>query len=475
MLEEADTQGLKVVQKFTSDHANIFESHDGKYELRQAGVALEEIALITQRSQQFDTYIRGVATGVMAVCEDKSFLANLGEEYDKSDGLVPLTKLMRRIQELVSSYVVVEQSFLLQSMALAIHETDSLDVSDPEQLTTTMVDDVFYILQASMMRAVTTCDVNAVCALVNHVSGALGNELKDGLQALFQESKRLYGPFVSHFKNIEPPANGEHPLMPMFVDPEGKVRNPLTCAHSWPHCLNNLNQCCEYLDKLKDSAQEAFDEYFQDTEENKDKRTMFQHCLVGLDGTKSEFQSMHTAHCKIGLQLLKVHLSPMLVPLDSLDYDISEAQYADYQANDPFVKNFIATSEAINRHLSLVLNKNSAEEIMQHMVDQSCRRIENAVLGGTKRFSLFGALQFDTDVRALCSFFTNLSERALRHKFARLFEMSSLLNLESLAELQEIYGEMKTWRLNSDEIRKVLSLRVDFDLAEAERDMLLPF
>merc|ERR550537_336825 len=125
----------------------------------------------------------------------------------------------------------------------------------------------------------------------------------------------------------------------------------------------------------------------------------------------------------------------------------------------------------IHQHLGSVLNKTSVEEIMQHMVDQTCRRIENSVF--TKRFSLFGALQFDTDVRALCSFFTNLSERALRHKFARLFEMSSLLNLESLAELQEFYGEMKNWRLQPEEIRKVLGLRVDFDLAEAERDMLL--
>lgn len=72
-------------------------------------------------------------------------------------------------------------------------------------------------------------------------------------------------------------------------------------------------------------------------------------------------------------------------------------------------------------------------------------------------------------------FFTNLSERALRHKFARLFEMSSLLNLETLSELQEFYSEMKSWRLTPDEIRKVLALRVDFDVAEADRDMLLPF
>lgn len=130
---------------------------------------------------------------------------------------------------------------------------------------------------------------------------------------------------------------------------------------------------------------------------------MFQHCLVGLDATKNEFEALHTASCKVGLQMLKVHLSPMLLPLDALDYEISEQQYADFQVNDPFVKAFVSQAEVIHRHLSSVLNRTSVDEIMQHMVDQTCRRIENSVF--TKKFSLFGALQFDTDVRALCSFF----------------------------------------------------------------------
>jgi len=107
---------------------------------------------------------------------------------------------------------------------------------------------------------------------------------------------------------------------------------------------------------------------------------------------------------------------------------------------------------------------------MQHMAEQTCRRIEKAVF--TKKFTLFGALQFDSDVRALCSFFTNLSQQALRQKFTKLLEMSNLLNLEGAAELREFYSEMKT-KLEPDEIRKLLALRVDFDLAQADLEMLM--
>merc|ERR1712060_911780 len=145
----------------------------------------------------------------------------------------------------------------------------------------------------------------------------------------------------------------------------------------------------------------------------------------------------------------------MLDPLQYLDYNINEMQYADFQVNDPFAKAFNTQADMIYQHVKRVLNPASCEEIMQQMAEQTCKRIEAAAL--KKKFSLFGALQFDSDVRALCSFFTNVSEQALRHKFARLFEMSSLENIE---ELHELYGEAKSWRLESEEIRKLISSRV---------------
>ena len=47
----------------------------------------------------------------------------------------------------------VEQNFLVQSVKKAAQETDSLDADDPEDLTTTMVDDAFYVLQESLLRS----------------------------------------------------------------------------------------------------------------------------------------------------------------------------------------------------------------------------------------------------------------------------------------------------------------------------------
>merc|ERR1719195_545813 len=436
-------------------------------------MVLNEVALITQRAQLFHTYIHGIGSGVVEMIEDKrSFISSLPDGYGEEEGLAKLSQLTLSVQELVAKYVCAEQTYLLQSVEQAIRETDSLDETDDEALTTTVVDEAFFILRQSMHRSITTCDINAVCAVVNHVSAAVSGELKTALLSNLTESRRFYGNWVTTPKNVQPPAKGEHPLASLFLDADGNLYNPLTAAVSWPHSLNNLQEAVCFLDKLKDDTQELFDRFFPPDGPDKDKREMFKHCVAGLDAAKVELESLHLGQCKEGLNMLKVHLSPMLLPLNTLDYNIDEAQYADYQVNDPFAKTFNGMASVIHQHIKAVLNPVSCDKIMQQMAEQTCRRIEKA--GLSKRFSLFGALQFESDVRALCSFFTSVSEQVLRHKFARLFEMSSLLNLESVDELRELYGETRSWRLVPDEMRQLLTSRVDFKVTDMELDMLIP-
>lgn len=473
LLDESDVQGMRVVDRFAQDHIHIFALQNS-CDMKQIGMVLEETALITQRTQQFSAYIRGVSESVVEIVPDKeAFIKSLPAGHSEIDGL-PEAKLMERVQSLVSSYVEVENHFLVNSVGKAISETDTLYADDPDQFTTTVIDESFFVLQQSMFRAITTCDINAVCAVVNHVNGAISGEIRTALAANLTESKRLYGNWVANVKHLSPPVNGEHPLHTMFLDAEGRLRNPLTSASSWPHSLNNLQECVGYMDKLKESTEEAFDEYFPSEGPDKDKRVMFQQLLEAFDATKAELESLHTTSCKDVIAMIKCHLSPMLQPLSSLDYEINEAQYQDFQVNDPFAREFNSKAEMINQHLRSVLNPISCEEIMQQLAEQTCRRIESSALNKNKKFSIFGALQFESDVRALCSFFTSVSEHALRHKFARLFEMSSILNLESTEELRDLCNEMRTWRLTSEEMQKLLISRTDFDATEAEIKMLLP-
>jgi hypothetical protein len=75
---------------------------------------------------------------------------------------------------------------------------------------------------------------------------------------------------------------------------------------------------------------------------------------------------------------------------------------------------------------------------------------------------LAGGLQFDKEVRALCSYLTSLTAWTIRDKFARLIQVANLLNLETLQEVGDFYRgshflltqrnavTVRIWRLRID-------------------------
>lgn len=86
-----------------------------------------------------------------------------------------------------------------------------------------------------------------------------------------------------------------------------------------------------------------------------------------------------------------------------------------------------------------------------------------------KRFNMLGGLQLDRDVRALVSTLADVTQRSVRDKFARLSQIATILSLESVDELRELWGADSaasvTWRLTETQVREVLSQRFDFDQA----------
>merc|ERR1712232_750042 len=223
----------------------------------------------------------------------------------------------------------------------------------------------------------------------------------------------------------------------------------------------------------KEAAEKEFNEYFPEEVIEESRRVMFQHCVNALDATKGELESLHAAQCREALQLLEVKLGPSLQPFGLVSYEIDDHQYEDFQINDPFASAFSTSAQLVHEHLQSVLNPTSCEEIMLHMAEQTCTRIERAAF--RKTYSLNGGMQFENDVRVLCQFFTGASEQALRHKFARLFEMASLLSLESMEEFRELYSDATSWRLTGEEIRKLTAARVDLRATETDfQGLMLP-
>lgn len=92
------------------------------------------------------------------------------------------------------------------------------------------------------------------------------------------------------------------------------------------------------------------------------------------------------------------------------------------------------------------------------------QRLEQDIL--KKKFNQLGGLQLDKELRVLQNHFSTISQKTVRDKFARLTQMAALLYLEKVREAEEFWGQNSTymtWRLTPGEVRRVLSLRIDFN------------
>lgn len=59
-----------------------------------------------------------------------------------------------------------------------------------------------------------------------------------------------------------------------------------------------------------------------------------------------------------------------------------------------------------------------------------------------------------------------VTQRTVRDKFAVLSQMGTLLSMESVSEVMDIWGSNATWRLTDAQVKEILGQRADFDPLE---------
>ncbi|CBZ54493.1 conserved hypothetical protein [Neospora caninum Liverpool] len=132
---------------------------------------------------------------------------------------------------------------------------------DDECFYSTVVDDVFFILNKSVLRAIGSLDVLAVCAVVNNVCSVLSSEVKAKLRGNLEESKTYYANYI----RLEPHAlrySLAESLREVFERQEGPPPESLSSSYSWPHSVNNVSLAVTTLKKFKDRVARDFTETF---------------------------------------------------------------------------------------------------------------------------------------------------------------------------------------------------------------------
>lgn len=141
---------------------------------REVELCLEEILALTQLGEDYTEFMVNKIRGLRDVKSE------LGPQTMKAFRNGSFNKME---QDLTGFYVIFEEFFMVENVRKAIR----IDEPVPDGLTTSMVDDVFFVLQSCCRRAASTASINSVLAVLGGATSLLSNEYQEALQWRMRE------------------------------------------------------------------------------------------------------------------------------------------------------------------------------------------------------------------------------------------------------------------------------------------------
>uniref|UniRef100_A0A663MNU0 Conserved oligomeric Golgi complex subunit 4 n=1 Tax=Athene cunicularia TaxID=194338 RepID=A0A663MNU0_ATHCN len=453
---ECDRQVEKVVDKFIKerDYHRQFQQVQNsmmrsasaeKIEPRELDPILTEVTLMNARSE---LYLRFIKRRIISDFEVGDSMASeeVKQEHQKYlDKLLNNCLLSRTMQELIGYYITMEEYFMRETVNKAV----AMDSYEKGQLTSSMVDDVFYIVKKCIGRALSSSSIDCLCAMINHSTTELESDFRE---VLYNKLKQGF------------PAT-------TFQDFQRGVTSAVNIMHS------SLQQG-KFDTKGIESTDEAKQSFLSDCSKLLSQGFGGEQAQAKIDSCLSDMAAVSNKFCDLlqeGLNELnstaiKPQVKPWINLFLSVSHNIEEEEFSDYEANDPWVQQFIVNLEQQMTEFKAGLSPVIYDTLTGLMTSLIAIELEKVLLKST--FSRLGGLQFDKELRSLIAYLTTVTTWTIRDKFARLSQMATILNLERVTEILDYWGPNSgplTWRLTPAEVRQVLALRIDFRSEDIKR------
>ncbi|EFA82174.1 oligomeric Golgi complex component [Heterostelium album PN500] len=337
------------------------------------------------------------------------------------------TDTKQKMNELLGNYLLLEEYFMVESS----HKAIQLDEHSEDSLTSSMVDYIFFVLQKSLQRSIDSYSIQTLNVISNRLIRIL-IQTQGTLQKMFRE--QIMKATIKSNNNIE-------------------YRESMIV-------LNNIETSSEYILKLKKEMELRCLKVFVLPEE-KDQ--------VELQST--EFSNVAKSYSRLLneeleqiFKSIQPKLKNALILNTGINYEIGQEEYDNNDVNDPFVYPFTTEITQFLKPFEDHLTQTNYDHFVHLTIGFLLKKIEASVF--TKRFTLLGSLQFGKDIRAVSNFFTKICRSTIRDKFSKLNQIISFLTLEKLGEVEEFWSEnssMSSWKLSPTEVKKILSVRIDFN------------
>ncbi|GFR20681.1 conserved oligomeric Golgi complex subunit 4 [Trichonephila clavata] len=412
---------------------------------------LAEITILSTRSQLYLRFIRRRIMGDIEISSSDE--KKKTEEVARLNKLLKECELSRLMHDILGTYVTMEEYFMRES----IHKAVSMDVVEENSLTSSMLDDVFFIAKKCLRRAISSSNADIVCAMLNHATSLLQTDFYDVLNEKvklgFPSSILDFGQAYSVFQSIQP----------SDID-KSKTEFLVT--------LNNAEVACEFVRTLRCNLEEEVQKMFPHASDQDGAK--LESCLSEITSVNFKLQQLISyGRTHLCTTVVKPRIKPWVDSFQSASHIITDDEFVQYEANDgarPFIQNFIISTDGFLKSLKDSLTTSNFDAVVSLLATELTSQFEKAVM--TCQFNRLGGLLFEKELRLIIAFLTTVTTWTIRDKFARLTQIASILNLENVNEILDTWGSNSgslTWRLTPTEVRQVLALRKDFKSEDIKR------
>lgn len=405
---------------------------------------LTELSLCCTRTQLYFRFLLRKASTAGDSWTDSS--EGRGESVEE---LLRTCRTSQLEQELMSKYILIEDYFMRESLCKAV----AMDTCNPDGCTSSMADDIFFVLQKCTRRAFSSGNVDGACAVLNNASSLLLTEFRNQLQLRLQTS---------------PTTSTTLDLTGML---QGKSRAPERRENevggaSYMVALNDVEVSMNNIQKLAGELQ-AEGAKLGASATDRTKRKL-DSCLADFSSVTTSFKELRQTGvgCVVRSVLLPA-LEPAISAFSSFSHSLSEEDFSDYEVNDPFVQQLLIAIESALSDIKVKLIPAVFEHVFSELTTELAVLLEQQIL--SCQFNQLGGVQLDKDLRSFTSYLSSLTSWPVRDRFTRLMQIATLLTLETVNELFDYWGGSMLWRLTPTEVRRVLHLRTEFRTEDVER------
>lgn len=431
---ECDIRGARILQRFV-DHRGLprLISQTGMrmrndsstdslpIEPRQVEGYLSELLTICTRGEEYLHFV----LARMGEARAPSALSPSHETSLRSG------QLATSLRELLSYYISLEEYYVEGGVLKAIR----IDEPVVGSLTSSIVDDAFFVLLSAGRRALATRRAPSAVSVLNQVHTSLSTTLRSAL------SRGLQG------------AAGRLAAVAPKDDKDSSSSTTNEAARRYALAYNNIDTAASYVEKLKHQLDEMVAPLFPAPHD----RDRLKLVLADLGKAAADFR-------RLSAQGAEQLCAALFAPIRSLLDDFLERDYVLQEDDVDSLSSWpqLLVNEFLKQYLWLqpVLTLAVFEGVVLTAIDKITSRMEAAI--SQKRFTQLGGLQLERDVRALLLGFSEVTSRTIRDRFARLQQTATILGVESAEEAMELASSgAGAWRLGSLEVRQALSQRVD--------------